>query len=382
MISNAGLKPASRVLSVRKPSWSINAAALIGFAILTSGAHPAPSQHPVVALDAWTLILERRGTGAGRYEDLAFPDEKTGWVVTAQGDILHTSDAGKTWLSQATDFRGLRSIDFLDTKRGFAGTLTGKLYGTTDGGATWNDITADLPATAKGFCGITHVGNEVHVVGRYIGAATDYFYSPDAGKTWRHADLGHLAQGLVDVAFVSNDVGFIGGMARSGAAGQGPAAIFKTTDGGKHWHTVYQHDGGRGFAWKLFPVSRELIFASLQSEDGIYRIAKSTNGGDTWTTITVTSGRTEHLWVQGIGFVDEKVGFIGGFFQGMWATTDGGASWTRIAVPHGTINRFERMGKTLVTAGSGGVLRFDGAASATSKGWDGGREPLRDPLVK
>ena len=279
--------------------------------------------------------------------------------MSARGDILHTPDAGKTWKSQATGLQGLRSIDFLDAKRGFAGTLTGKLYATANGGATWIDITAKLPATAQGFCGITHVGDKVHVVGRYVGGASDYFFSPDAGKTWRHASLGALAQGLVDVAFVSDDVGFIGGMAKE-PAGQGPAVILKTVDGGKSWRSVYKHDGGRGFAWKLFPVSRTLIYAALQSHDGVYRIAKSTDGGDTWATIVVHSGRTEHLWVQAIGFLDEKVGFIAGFFQGMWATTDGGLTWSRVPVPHGTFNRIDRMGKTLVTAGSGGVLRFDG----------------------
>ena len=283
--------------------------------------------------------------------------------MSARGDILHTADAGKTWSTQATDLRGLRSIDFLDAKRGFAGTLTGRLYATTDGGARWNDVTAMLPAAAQGFCGITHVGSEVHIVGRYVGGAADYFFSPDAGKVWRHADLGDFAQGLVDIAFLDRDVGLIGGMGKSRTPAQGPPVILKTTDGGRRWRIVYQHDGGRGFAWKLFPVSRSLIYAALQSHDGVHRIAKSTDGGDTWTTITVASGSADHLWVQAIGFVDEKIGFVAGFFQGMWGTTDGGETWTKVPVPHGTFNRIERVGKTLVTAGSGGVLRFDGTAS-------------------
>src|SRR5262245_25212267 len=106
--------------------------AALGMTICLIVARPALGQRPAIALDAWTLILERRLTGGMRYEDLSFPDERNGWVVSARGDILHTPDGGTTWVTQATDLRGLRSIDFLDAKRGFAGTLTGKLYATTD----------------------------------------------------------------------------------------------------------------------------------------------------------------------------------------------------------------------------------------------------------
>ena len=330
---------------------------------VSAGARVSEGQRSAPVLDAWTLILEHRGTGAQRHEDLAFPDDRHGWVVSARGAILHTADGGRTWSTQATGLTGLRSIDFIDARRGFAGTLTGRLYGTTDGGATWNDITATLPVSARGFCGITHFGDNVHAVGRYSGGATDYFHSSDAGKTWRYSNLGHLAQGLVDVAFVSGTVGFISGMGPSETPGNGPPVILKTIDGGKTWRGVYRNDDARGLVWKLFPVTPSLIYASLQSHDGAYRVARSIDGGDTWVTTTVATGRTDHLWVQAIGFVDEKIGFIGGFFQGMWATTDGGETWNRVAVPHGTINRFDRFGNSLVTAGSGGVLRFDGVVT-------------------
>jgi photosystem II stability/assembly factor-like uncharacterized protein len=342
---------------------SCNATAVIALAVLAIGFQSALAQGPRASLDAWTLIFERPGAGIGRYEDLAFPDERNGWMVSYRGEILHTVDGGRSWALQATGLRNLRSVDFLDLTRGFAGTVTGMLYGTTDGGATWIDITPRLPKATKGFCGITHVGNEVHMVGRYLGA-TDYFFSPDAGMTWQHADLGDLAQGLVDVAFISRDIGFIGGMANSARPGQGAPTILKTTDGGKHWRSVYQDNGGRGHVWKLFPVSPRTIFASLQSEDGIYRIAKSTDGGDTWTTIVVAAGQRMGPMVQAVGFLDEKIGFVGGFVRGMWGTTDGGDTWRRVAIPHGSINRFERVGTTLITGSSGGVLRFNRAPKA------------------
>jgi photosystem II stability/assembly factor-like uncharacterized protein len=283
-----------------------------------------------------------------------------GWLVTARGDILHTTDAGATWTSQASGYLGLRSVDFYDDKHGFAGTLTGKLYATTDGGVSWNDIAPTLPHMAKGFCGMTHVGKQVYIVGRYNLGAADYYHSPDGGKTWEYTDLRDMAQGLVDISFLNKDVGFIGGMGKSATEGNSSAIILKTTDGGRHWHPVFEHAGGRGFVWKIFPVSKKLLYASLQSQDGVYRIAKTTDQGEHWDTLTVATGRPQGPGLQGIGFIDENVGFVGGFHQTLHATTDGGKTWTQVAANVGLVNRFERVGKTLITAGGKGVYRFDG----------------------
>lgn len=310
------------------------------------------------APDAWTLVVDRPATG--KYEDFAFPDPKNGWLINANGVVLHTTDGGATWTEQAKGLGFLRSVDFVDRRRGFAGTLTGKLYATTDGGVTWNDITAKLPHAAKGFCGITHVGQQVHIVGRYVGDGTDYFYSPDAGKTWRWTDLSAQAHGLVDVMFLNDKVGFIGGMGPQKPGSQfGAAIILKTTDAGKHWRSVFEQAGGRGFAWKLFPINNKLIYAGLQSEDGVYRVAKSTDAGEHWDTLTVATGRARGPGVQGIGFLDANRGWVGGFFDGMYATTDGGRTWSPLPTRERLVNRYEKVGRSLFTGSTRGILRYD-----------------------
>jgi photosystem II stability/assembly factor-like uncharacterized protein len=200
------------------------------------------------------------------------------------------------------------------------------------------------------------------VVGRYNLGAADYFYSPDEGKTWEAQDLLGVADGLVNVTFLNEKIGFIGGMGKSKSGGQigtGPAIILKTTDGGKNWHVVFEHAGGRGYAWKLFPIDSKLIYAGLQSQDGVYRVAKTTDGGEHWDTLTVATGRPMGPAIQGIGFIDANTGWVGGFFVGMYQTTDGGKTWTFVPVRDGIINRFAKVGNSLFTAGSRGVLRYD-----------------------
>ncbi len=122
---------------------------------------------------------------------------------------------------------------------------------------------------------------------------------------------------------------------------------------------MYQDPGGRGFAWKIWPVNAKLIYASLQSQDGTYRVAKSTDGGDKWQVFTVATDRPNGPAIQGIGFWDANNGWVGGFFAGMYVTSDGGKTWSPTQMSDATINRFERVGGKMFTAGSRGVLRFN-----------------------
>lgn len=330
---------------------------LVALAVVTL-AGPVGGQQ-VTGRDAfkWSLVYPK--PIPGKYEDFAFPDQRHGWLVAATGDVLHTADGARTWEVQATGMGRLRSVDFLDPARGLAGTVDGVLYRTDDGGKTWKNISTTLPQPPRGFCGMTHVGEQIHLVGRYYGPVTDYYYSPNGGRTWRYSDLSKVAQGLVEIVFLDAKVGFIGGMAPTGPAGQGPAVILKTTDGGESWRPVFTHDGGRGFAWKIFPVTNTLIYSALQSQDGIYRVAKSTDGGDTWQLQIAAEGQMLGPAVQGIGFLDANTGWIAGFFPGMYATTDGGTTWTPVDMGDRSINRFHRVGSSLVTAGRQGVWMLE-----------------------
>jgi photosystem II stability/assembly factor-like uncharacterized protein len=305
----------------------------------------------------WHLVFDRPSTL--KYEDFSFPTASDGWVVSAHGDIYYTDNGGAHWTLQASGLGRLRSIDFVDRKRGFAGTVDGRLYRTLDSGITWTDISSTLPRQLLGICGITHVNDRIHLVGRYSGGAADHFISPDGGWTWRPSSLSDLAYGLVDILFLTESTGLIGGIGLAQAPGQGPAVILKSSDRGNTWRPVFRQDGGRGFAWKLFAHSDTLIFAALQSQDGTLRVAKSVDSGDTWAEQIVATGTPQVPGIQSIGFIDEETGWVGGFFSGMYESSDGGMSWRQLAMPNDRlINRFERVGDVLFTASTRGILRY------------------------
>ena len=146
----------------------------------------------------------------------------------------------------------------------------------------------------------------------------------------------------------------------SGPSNGGPAILLQTKDAGETWHPVFTHDGGRGFAWKIFPVTNRIIYASLQSQDGIYRVAKSTDAGDSWAVLTVATGQPMGPAVQAVGFLNENHGFVGGFFNGLWETMDGGKTWAKIELGNASrvVNRFELIGPRLTTAASQGIWAY------------------------
>jgi photosystem II stability/assembly factor-like uncharacterized protein len=316
---------------------------------------PEPPSAPVAGTD-WNLTFER--PVKGRYEDLDFPTPEAGWLISAAGDVLHTADGADTWEVQATGLGHLRSLVMLDTLRGFTGTLDGTLYRTRDGGRDWTDVTASLPTPPGGFCGMAHMGETVHLVGRFAGEVADHFRSTDGGETWQHQDLRGLAGGLVDIAFIDARVGFIGGRARPQGDHRGSPIILRTADGGETWREVFLLGGGRGFAWKLDIVTPSVVYAALQTEDGVLRVARSEDAGATWAVQIVDGARVERPGVQAVAFTDPDHGWVGGFFPGLYETRDGGQSWARRRSPDRSINRITRGARGLVTASRRGVLRL------------------------
>ncbi len=320
---------------------------------------PPPPGIPdtVDRLGQWTIVLDR--TMPSKYEGLVFPDDQHGWLISDQGDILASSDGGNQWSTQAAGLGHLRSLDFVSPTLGFAGTLGGVMYRTEDGGTTWTDITDRFPTRPIGFCGIAHFGSTIHAVGRYANA-TDYYRSVDGGATWTFSSFGATAQGLVDVVFTGPQVGFIGGRANTATSASGSAIIYKTTDGGTSWRPVFVGNYGAGWAWKIFPATSQILYAALASTDGTYRVGKSVDGGETWSVQIVATSQPTGLrsGIQGIGFLDQNVGWVGGFYGGMHATTNGGATWHPVAAPGELINRFRKVGNTMFTASTAGVLRY------------------------
>ncbi|QBF27759.1 hypothetical protein EXN22_19455 [Pseudomonas tructae] len=114
-----------------------------------------------------------------------FVDDKHGWAVGHDAQILASIDGGATWSKQFEDLSReapLLDVWFKDTQHGLAVGAYGALLETTDGGQSWNDVGERLDNEDQ-----LHLNGIAMVkdAGLFIvGEQGSMFRSSDDGQTW------------------------------------------------------------------------------------------------------------------------------------------------------------------------------------------------------
>jgi photosystem II stability/assembly factor-like uncharacterized protein/dienelactone hydrolase len=288
----------------------------------------------------------------GKQDDITFINENEGWYVNGYGSIYHTKNSGETWEKQL-EKKGtfFRCIAFVDSLRGFAGTVgtdyfpnvtdTIPLYGTTDGGKTWNPVSYSGPYV-KGLCAmdivkeqyINHgkIDYKIHIygVGR-VGSPANMMVSHDGGLTWTSNSMNSDCKMLFDIKMFDKNNGIVCAASDEDME-KSNALILKTSDGGKTWKKVYQSNRPFEGTWKASFPTKEVGYVTIQSYNPDpnvkqQRIAKTTDGGETWNEINLVEDAGAREF--GIGFIDENHGFVGTMNSG-YETKDGGKTWTKV----------------------------------------------------
>ncbi|MCB0696873.1 MAG: hypothetical protein KDC07_05890, partial [Chitinophagaceae bacterium] len=183
-----------------------------------------------------------------------------------------------------------------------------------------------------------------------------FFRSIDKGATWQTKYMDtNLVKNLVDVVFLSPDTGFI-----SGARGH-ESIVLKTIDGGANWVKVFGDTTIGGKIWKLQFLDNRIAYASIEplfSHDTVNMIY-SYDGGDNWTIVHVGKIATKPGgWgTQGVGFVKAAKGWVGGYFDGIFETTDSGKTWNHISFGY-DFNRIFVIDSNHVFAGGHSVYKY------------------------
>ncbi len=318
-------------------------AAPIGRSIAAKPTLPAPT---------WTKL--NTVAYKGKQDDLCFVSRDIGWYGNGAGNLYRTTDGGQTWSNVAAKpGTFIRALGFIDDKRGFIGNVgtdyypgvTDKqpLYRTNDGGVTWNAVTAPGIEKVAGICGIDilpvrriyqgelKTSQIIHAAGR-VGGPAMVMRSDDSGETWKVIDLSPHAGMILDVKFHDTKNGFVCASSVSDT-GEGEALILRTSDGGATWQKAYQSGRPMENCWKMNWPSRKVGYATVQSysDDPAKTqrvIVKTIDGGKSWRELPLV--KAAGVQEFGIGFVDEKRGWVG-CRDGGYETQDGGKSWTPVA---------------------------------------------------
>ena len=294
-----------------------------------------------------------------RFEDISFVNPNTGWIAMYSGIIYKTTNAGNNWTnvltSSAFPFGKFRSLGFFNSQFGLLGTLNpvNPLYRTTNGGQNWSAVGNIPNPIPYGICGMSVVdSNTAYAVGRYA-APANVIKTTNKGASWTSIIMDqNLVRSLVDCYFWSADSGIVVGGHNNSSYSNGYAVVLITYNGGATWQRVFISNRSGEWCWKISFVSRQIGYISIERHTGFSYFLKTTNGGQNWTEKPFREYDQE-----GIGFVNENTGWIGGWTGPTYETTNGGNNWYQVA--WGTyVNRFRFINDTLAYAVGDRVYKY------------------------
>ncbi len=265
----------------------------------------------------WDLV---RAGFIGDLHTICFVGADTGYAASNDA-LLRTTNAGQAWTQHQITSKipeGISTIAFPSSRVGYAGGL--HVYKTTDAGETWDSI-AKINALSSWFFNDS--------MGYVVGGSKGY--TSDGGRTWTVVTTA--PQVGEATFFVNEQLGFIGGWTSQVFGIMGQVAI--TSNGGEQWDLldslaialrVYKfeihaiHFVNENFGWiggKRYWASKPYPFSNI-------RAMYTTDGGEMWDTIPYVFPNT----INCIEFINERIGFIGDEKGWIFATTDGGMSWS------------------------------------------------------
>jgi photosystem II stability/assembly factor-like uncharacterized protein len=217
--------------------------------------------------------LQPSGTSM-RLESVFFAGESTGYVVGSAGTVLKTTNGGAQWTNPAgSNYSNIwfRSLFFNSADTGFvvgqpATGDTEHIFKTTDGGINW------------------------------IPQHTDNYILPYA------------------VWFTNSRIGYV-----AGETYDYRGIIFRTTDWGADWETIYTGGINSSIYATCFT---DLFTGYAVGYNGL--ILKTKDAGSTWNQ--QTSGMSANLYA--VFFLNVDTGFIAGTNGAILKTVDGGTHWT------------------------------------------------------
>ena len=148
-----------------------------------------------------------------------FVDTLNGWMFGASAstigmntDILHTTDGGLSWTTQATNVGSVKAIYFSDVLHGWIVGRNALLMRTTDGGAHWTTLTNTNQDPNAQFRSVFALNANVCYFGSSVsGTSGEYILkTTDGGNSWTPTEVP-FQYSVFNVVFWDENNGWISG---------------------------------------------------------------------------------------------------------------------------------------------------------------------------
>jgi photosystem II stability/assembly factor-like uncharacterized protein len=241
---------------------------------------------------------------------LAISNDPNVVLAGTHNGIYRTRDAGASWSIADSRFADQFIYSILIDPQSpnviYAGTAATVLR-SDNGGDTWSEVSADLRSVRVWSLALTPDSNTL-----YAACDTGIYTSRDRGTHWQLSSDG-LPDGAHPQAIAVTAQGFLAGTTDG---------LYRSKDG-KSWSAV----GGALSGAPVRPVvtdprQPDRVFAAVGPG-----MAKSTDGGATWSMLTVPPSAAS---VLSLAPGDKNV-LYAGTVRGVWKTSDDGANWTPLS---------------------------------------------------
>lgn len=260
-------------------------------------------------------------TSATTAHVMASPSATSG---NALGGVWGTTDGGVTWNKETTAaFNSTGSfpnmVYFFNANDGVTmGDPVGgnfEIYTTTNGGALWNRVPIGQIAATD--------GEEFGYTAKPVARGNTIWFGTDKGRIYRSTDKG------LNWTVKSSPIIDFGGVTTPGSSGDmtwkddnnglltdNQYNLWRTTDGGETWETVFYSGEFRTTSIEYIPgtANTYIIGGNTDPEffDGARGVSVSQDGGDTWIDINALQETPPNAGST-IKFFDATHGLLGGF---------------------------------------------------------------------
>jgi len=304
-----------------------------------------------------------------------------GWIVTGKA-VAQSVDST---LFNQLHFRfigpdGNRAIAVAgvpgDRNISYVGAASGGIFMTEDGGVSWRPIFDSMDNSSIGALAVAPSDpkqvwagtGESFLIRPAEAMGNGVYKSTNAGHSWKNMGLqatGRISRVIVDPA--DSNIVYVGALGNTHAPQQ-ERGVYKTTDGGRTWERILFVDSLTGCSdmaidpqhpGTLFAAMWQISFKtwSLNSGGPGSGIFKTTDGGKTWTRLTngLPGGPGHPVGKTSVDVAYSSPNIVYALIENkdpeLYRSEDGGSSWKKMFTSHSMAQRASYYTRVRVSTG-------------------------------